>query len=508
MPGLRYVPRSQKLSLPGANSAGTPARYAACCWVLVLVAYALLACGSDPASSGRNDDRDERRATRRAVTDADRSQGTAPESSDTGRSTPNAHTYVPEVIGTKVFAARGSEDLEAYFSARGGRALQADTLFDETEQHFARIPQGEAVFRPDTPAIITVVLFDCRPTGNIRLEGATRLIDETVPGNPFLMYERPFSIDRRQTEDGFTISTSSGQGCMDNLNAGMPRTGWDSGPYRVEYRDNAGKLLVAIPFEVVGPTSSRIRSSDGLHGDGARSGSDTSVASHGNTVQLWIDVSLEPFRPGARIEVSSNVDIDPGDLTIGIDLDERGYRWGTTHHNANPIAGGAGFVPMTHEGIDPLPQTRWHENRLAGVSAVIFEDALACDHDVAASDRRRQHSFDERRVYSCTGAAPSSSGKERSAQSQTTPKDRFMESFVAWCATGENPAYCKCLGDQVFWSISTGHIGAQGGKQDLERPQVVFDNLRAAHGDQFDAMMSVVETEHGNAAYFLCEGKR
>ena len=508
MPGLRCVPRSGKLSLPGASSVATPARYVACCWLLGLVASALLACGFDPAPSGRNDDRDERRATRRAATDADRSQGKAQESSDTGRSTPTAHTYVPEVIGTRVFAARGSEDLEAYFSARGGRALQADTLFDETEQHFAQIPQGEAVFRPDTPAIITVVLFDCRPTGNIRLEGKTRLIDETVPGDPFVMYERPFSIERRQTEDGFTISTSSGQGCMDNLNAGMPRNGWDSGPYRVEYRDHAGKLLVAIPFEVAGPTSSRVRSSEGPHGDGARSESVASVAPHGNAVQLWIDVSLEPFRPGVLIEVSSNVDIDPGDLTIEIDLDQGEYRWGTTPHNTNPIAGGAGFVPMTHDAIDPLPHIRWHENRLAGVSAVIFEDALACNHDVAASDRRRQHSFDERRVYSCTGAAASSSGRERSAQSQTTPKDRFMESFVAWCATGENPAYCKCLGDQVFWSISTGHIGTQGGKQDLERPQVVFDGLRAAHGDRFDAMMSVVETEHGNAAYLLCEGKR
>lgn len=24
-----------------------------------------------------------------------------------------------------------------------------------------------------------------------------------------------------------------------------------------------------------------------------------------------------------------------------------------------------------------------------------------------------------------------------------------------WCVTGENPAFCDCLGGQVFWSIST-----------------------------------------------------
>ena len=78
------------------------------------------------------------------------------------------------------------------------------------------------MFEPDTPVVVSVVMFDCRPTGNIRLEGTTHLIDETVPGDPFVMYERPFSIVRRQGTDGFTVSTSSGRDCMDNLSAGAP----------------------------------------------------------------------------------------------------------------------------------------------------------------------------------------------------------------------------------------------------------------------------------------------
>ena len=90
------------------------------------------------------------------------------------------------------------EDLEPYFSARGGRFLTPDALFDEAEEMFSELPQDERMFEPATPVVVSVVMFDCRPTGNIRLEGTTRLIDETVLGDPFVMYERPFSIVRRQ----------------------------------------------------------------------------------------------------------------------------------------------------------------------------------------------------------------------------------------------------------------------------------------------------------------------
>ena len=52
------------------------------------------------------------------------------------------------------------------------------------------------------------------------------------------------------------------------------------------------------------------------------------------------------------------------------------------------------------------------------------------------------------------------------------------------------------------------HIRSQGGSQDLERPQAVFGDLRANYGDNFRAMMSIVEREHGNAADLLCRSKR
>ena len=178
-----------------------------------------------------------------------------------------------------MFSARSMADLEPYFSARGGRSLTPDSLFDAAEEMSSELPQDERMFEPDTPVVVSVVMFDCRPTRNIRLEGTTRLIDETVPGDPFVMYERPFSIVRRQGTDGFTVSTSSGRDCMDNLSAGAPTRGWEPVPYRVEYRDESGSLLVAIPFEVAGVTSSRASTSDGPPD---------------SQPELWIDVNLEP----------------------------------------------------------------------------------------------------------------------------------------------------------------------------------------------------------------------
>ena len=338
-----------------------------------------------------------------------------------------------------MFSARRMADLELYFSARGGRSLTPDALFDAAEEMFSELPQDERVFEPDTPVVVSVIMFDCRPTGNIRLEGTTRLIDETVPGDPFVMYERPFSIVRRQGTDGFTVSTSSGRGCMDNLSAGAPARGWEPGPYRVEYRDESGSLLVAIPFEVAGVTSSRASTSDGPPD---------------SQPELWIDVNLEPWRPGAQIEVNSNFDIEPDDLLVEIHTDNRWILWGVNLYNRNRI-GGAGFVPMDFDPIQLLPDIRWHETRLTGVSAATTESDFACEHDVATSDQRRQHPFDDRDVYFCSRVGASSADAVQPAGGQTTAKDRFMESFMDWCVTGENPAFCDCLGERVFWSIST-----------------------------------------------------
>ena len=408
MSGLRCALRLRVRSISGAKPVGSSTRYVVSGLLLGLVCSTVLACGSDPASSGSNDDRDERRATRRAAADAGQPPGGSPVTTGPAGSEPEARTYVPTVIGTKVFAARGSEDIEAYFSARGGRALDSDSLFDEVEEHFARVPQGAPVFGPNTPAIISVVLFDCRPTGNIRLAGTTRLIDETVPGDPFIMYERPFSIDRRQTADGFTISTSSGRGCMDNLNAGMPRDGWPPGPYRVEYRDSSGDLLVAIPFEVSQPTSSRIDGSYGIHRNGTTSTGATTDAPHGEAPELWIDVSLAPFRPGAQVEVISNVDIEPGDLLVTLHLEERGLLGGIDLRNQNRITGGAGFQSMDFDWFTSPIQGQWHATTLDGVSASLRGEGLGCQYDAGASDRRRQHSFDDREVYFCTPGAGAS----------------------------------------------------------------------------------------------------
>ena len=227
-----------------------------------LIASVTLACGSDPPLTRERGEREARSAPPAAPANADGSFGSGSRSSGLNQDGSAGGTYVPEVLGTKVFSARSMEDLEPYFSARGGRFLTPDALFDEAEEMFSELPQDERMFEPATPVVVSVVMFDCRPTGNIRLEGTTRLIDETVLGDPFVMYERPFSIVRRQDTDGFTVSTSSGRGCTDNLNSRAPAGGWEPGPYRVEYRDESGSLLVAIPFEVAGVTSSRAGTSE------------------------------------------------------------------------------------------------------------------------------------------------------------------------------------------------------------------------------------------------------
>ena len=232
-----------------------------------LIASVSLACGSDPPLARERSEREDRSAPTAAPSNADRSLGSALRSSILNWDRSAGRTYVPEILGTKVFAAGSMEDLEPYFSARGGRWLTLDSMFDEAADVFAELPQDGRVFQPDTPVVVSVVMFDCRPTGNIRLEGTTRLIDETVPGDPFVMYERQFSIVRRQDTDGFTVTTSSGRGCMDNLNTGAPVGGWEPGPYRVEYRDESGYLLVAIPFKVAGFTSSKPATSVGAATD-------------------------------------------------------------------------------------------------------------------------------------------------------------------------------------------------------------------------------------------------
>ena len=374
-----------------------------------LIVSATLACNSDPPRSGERSERDDGTATTAAPSDTDRSSTGLSRFNPSKREGAPERNYVPKVLGTKVFSARNTADLEPYFSASEGRSLTPDAMFDLAEEMFDQLPQDGPVFQPDTPVIVIVVMFDCRPTGNIELEGTTRLVNETVPGDPIVVYGRPFSILRQQDGDDFTISTSSGRGCMDNLNSGAPAGGWEAGTYRVEYRDVSGSLLVAIPFEVAGAPSSRPATSQGPRGDG---------------LQLWIDVSLEPLRPGAQIAVNSNIDISPGDLLAQIILDQRGFRIGFNVNNNNLIAGGTGFIPMDFDSISLPPQVRWHEISLVGVSAAISDVEFECLHDVAVSDRRRQHVFDDRKVYFCSRAGASSGGAVQGApvgQATSTP---------------------------------------------------------------------------------------
>ncbi len=385
-------------------------RPAVCSALAVVIALAALACGSDSPPVRERDDRDDRRADRATRIAGERSAGVGAASGDSasGRENPVGRTYVPQVLGAKVFAAQSMEDLKPYFSATGGRSLNADAMFDEADDAFRRLPQHEPLFQPDTPVIVTVVAFDCRPAGNIRLQGTTSLIDKSVPGAPSVRYERPFSIERRQTADGFSLSTSWGRGCMDNLNAGAPPDGWEPGQYSVEYRDSAGAVLAAIPFEVVGDAVSSVGAA-AVPSDGQPPRAESSDVSRSSAPELWIDVNLEPLRPGVQIEVSSNVNIEAGDLLVTVRLKERNYFWGQDLRNRNRIAGGAGFVPMDFGPITWPMDGQWHATSLDTVFAAFRDGDLVCNHDVAASDQRRQHSFDDRDVYSCTPATDSSS---------------------------------------------------------------------------------------------------
>ena len=411
MPGLSRVYGYWTFAPPVLRFPRTWVRPAVCSVLAVVIASTALACGSDSPSLRERGDRDDRRADRATRIAGERSAevGAASGDSASGRENPVRRTYVPEVLGTKVFAAQSMEDLKPYFSAAGGRSLNADAMFDEAEDAFRRLPQDAPRFQPDTPVIVTVVAFDCRPAGNIRLQGTTRLIDESVPGAPLVRYERPFSIERQQTGDGFTLSTSSGRGCMDNLNAGAPPEGWEPGQYSVEYRDSAGAVLTTIPFEVMGDPVSAVSASEGPRHDGHPSPPESSDVSRSSAPELWIDVNLEPLRPGVQIEVSSNVNIEAGDLLLTIRFKERSYFWGQDLRNRNRIAGGAGFAPMDFGPIAWPMDGQWHATSLDTVFAAFRDGDLVCHHDVAASDQRRQHSFDDRDVFSCTPATDSSS---------------------------------------------------------------------------------------------------
>ena len=190
---------------------------------------------------------------------------------------------------------------------------------------------------------------------------------------------------------------------MDNLNAGAPAGGWATGPYRVEYRDASGDLLVAVPFEVTATPSAVAADANRLRSGGVSSDAPVPDARGHRELQIWIDVQLDRNRPGARIEVNSDRNIEPGDLLITIDLDNRGLLWGLDLYNSNRISGAAGFVVMDFADVDLLWQQRtaWRDNRLTGVSAALRGNDLACHHDAGASDHRRQNPFDNRQVFSC-----------------------------------------------------------------------------------------------------------
>ena len=390
-----------------------------CAALVGSVVLASLACGGDtPPPRDRGHDAGGSRVPDPAGA-AGRALGAGGRPAASNHSSSFGADYIPEVLGVKTFAVDSKSDLEPYFSASGGRSVTPDAMFDDAEAMFGRLPDGEPVFSRDTPTVVTVVMFDCRPSGDIRLEGTTRLIDETVPGDPFVMYERPFSIMRRQEGNGFTISTSSGRGCMDNLNAGAPSGGWAPGPYSVEYRRSSGELLVSIPFEVAG-VSSPGRTTSKQTGDDLPSSDGRSSETRGySDLKLWIDVQLGRLSPSAQIELSSDLDIEPGALLVRLELDRGNLPWGLNMHNINPISGGAGFVAMDFDPIELLPQARWYDRRLTGVSASLLGHELSCLHDVAASDRRRQHSFDNRQVFFCTPSVDSPGGSSQGSGSST-----------------------------------------------------------------------------------------
>ena len=147
---------------------------------------------------------------------------------------------------------------------------------------------------------------------------------------------------------------------------------------------------------------------------------------------------------------------------------------------------------MDFDPIQSLPDIRWHETRLTGVSA-------ATTKVISLVNMTSPRLIEGSSIPLMTGMSIFQSGRRllsRCGSTRGWPDDckgSFHGVVHGLVCNGRK----SCL-LRLSWRASVlvnldRHISSQGGSQDLERPQAVFDDLRANYGDNFRAMMSIVE---------------
>ena len=388
--------------------------------------------------------------------------------------------YTPEMIGTKVFVAENAAEVKAYFPGGGGSGLRPEEVFGQFQQSFDRLPDDGRVFRPDTPVIVTAVLFDCSPVGNISINGSVRLVYDSAPNAPFTMYERPVSILREQG-DAPNVFNISGTGCLDNLNVNTPTGIWDAGNYRVEYLDGEGKVFATLGFEIVAePAASQRAVPQPM--DSGRSRSEQRP--------LFIDINTGGSWPWA-VAVKSPFIIEPGELIISATLDGRIALF--MHlQNTDRIMAGEDFAPVGYRIDQAPPGDGWLYADITDVFASTDEGDLECELDQTLSDQRRQHAFDGRQVYECTYVEEASGQSDHGAERPSGQEDTFAGSFMDWCITGASVDYCNCLLQRVFLELATREIIIIGSEtvHPGQRHQALLESMRATYGNDFEGMLT------------------
>ena len=313
----------------------------------------VVACGSsDDSRSSDLRERDEGNSASRQSESPTRSSNAIVDALKAVRSDALSRSYVPKVSGVKAFTIKDKAELDYFLPNRRVTDVSYDEVFRSMEERYKNLPGDERVFGPDTPVIVGAVLFDCSPVGNISISGKTRLLDNTVPRNPFVMYERPFSINRDQGEapDEFQLTTSSGQGCIDILPAGVPADGWPLGPYSIEFLDGNGAVMAAIDFEVVSQQAKRSDSS-------ARNCTYRSDGTAKETVEFFASATPDDIKICMDSYGAPNVHYEGMDQLIP---DGATPLHLVAQYNDNPsvvtalVNGGASVDERTNEGFTPL----------------------------------------------------------------------------------------------------------------------------------------------------------
>ncbi len=329
--------------------------------------------------------------------------------------------YVPDVYGIKLIGAANQTELQNFRPLDSGSTDSPENLYSAMKKQVDDLPH-ETVIQPDVHGIALVIAFDCSQVGNISLNASYRLIDVTVPNDPFLMITEPILVERKQ---GSVKNDHTARGCITTKGLQMPSDGWPVGSFRIDVLDDQGNIMDSESFEV---------SENKPYQPAAISPLNSGVA----PLQIELDNagSLGSTTP-VEIRINSTFIIEPNELDLKISYDDGRYTNTATFSNANRILPAEAFVYMNYH------YTRLDQSltgtAITAVLAFVPEGDLECWHDVAASDLRRLHAFDSRGVYDCDWIPQGGANEYRPSPNQP-----------GWCYhPGNFDVMVPCEGDSI-----------------------------------------------------------